>query len=462
MTRRTLLLAIGVCLVAGACGGGPGAPSTTGAVTVSTGTAPTTTIESPGTTPPAPATAALPWGDRVPSYGEVLAAYPAEVERCSVDARLFRDSFEIASPAERPEASRPPGTPEHPYKCFGTRVEVREDPGPEALDGAAFGPGTLLTVDAAYRWIEVSSWAEPVLLAYRFEAGSTLEFEVTDHLSMQEDHREAGGPADLAVQHSITLGAQLEVRSVTSDGAAEMLLTWTSLSVWEVGPDGTETSWWWQGPGLPSPGDVDPEWVMDAALLGNGFGFSVTSDGAVGWMSGWPGFVDGVLDSLERLTRTMTATERAEAREVIESSVSPHDVIGDLQRAFPPLPETPVNLGDSWRWELAVPSLPVRHTYRCTVAEIGLDEVLISLDSSTEITGEPVEPFPDTAALLDAAGTAEGTVRVRRDGGIPTGFRSLQSWTGSFTYTVGPTGTPVGATVPFEHQAEIGAWVALP
>jgi hypothetical protein len=98
---------------------------------------------------PAPPTATPP--PALPSYSEVVNAYPANAEMCKTEADLVGEdgeSFQF-------QGSLSIRGGQFVYQCYGTKITVQVD---ITLDGTSYAPGSKLTVDKDLEWIEVSGW----------------------------------------------------------------------------------------------------------------------------------------------------------------------------------------------------------------------------------------------------------------------------------------------------------------
>jgi hypothetical protein len=98
---------------------------------------------------PAPPTATPPTA--LPSYSEVVNAYPANADMCKTEADLVGedgDSFQF-------KGSLSIRGGQFVYQCYGTKITVQVE---VTLDGTSYAPGTKLTVDKDLEWIEVSGW----------------------------------------------------------------------------------------------------------------------------------------------------------------------------------------------------------------------------------------------------------------------------------------------------------------
>jgi len=110
----------------------------------------------------------------MPTYPEVLSTYPAGTQACCTDVQVSAvtadDTYTLTA------GKICPGRSEFNveegatlvtgvdffggnWKCYGAKLTVRE---PVTIDGLAYPPGALLTVDKDGHWIQVSSWtSEP-------------------------------------------------------------------------------------------------------------------------------------------------------------------------------------------------------------------------------------------------------------------------------------------------------------
>lgn len=90
----------------------------------------------------------------VPSYEEVVKAYPDGVPLCETEADVVGGGDQQLVLGDGYIAVNDLG--EQRYQCYGTKLTVRKK---ITLKGKTYPPGTKLTVDKDLYWTEVSGWA---------------------------------------------------------------------------------------------------------------------------------------------------------------------------------------------------------------------------------------------------------------------------------------------------------------
>jgi peptidylprolyl isomerase len=90
----------------------------------------------------------------VPTYEEVVKAYPDGVPLCETEADIVGGNDQQLSLGDGYIAANEQG--EQRYQCYGTKLTVRKK---VTLKGKTYPPGTRLTVDKDLYWTEVSGWA---------------------------------------------------------------------------------------------------------------------------------------------------------------------------------------------------------------------------------------------------------------------------------------------------------------
>lgn len=90
----------------------------------------------------------------LPSYEEVVGAYPDGVPLCSTDSEIVGGDDQQLALEGGHIAVNEEGEPR--YQCYGTKLTVRKK---VVLKGKPYRPGAKLTVDKDLYWIEVSGWA---------------------------------------------------------------------------------------------------------------------------------------------------------------------------------------------------------------------------------------------------------------------------------------------------------------
>ena len=96
-------------------------------------------------------------GKPLPSYEEVVKAYPDGVPLCETEADIVGGNDQQLSLGDGYVPVNEDGEPR--YQCYGTKLTVRKK---VTLKGKTYQPGNKLTVDKDLYWIEVSGWEPSV------------------------------------------------------------------------------------------------------------------------------------------------------------------------------------------------------------------------------------------------------------------------------------------------------------
>jgi len=146
--RRWIALSIGTLLAlltgcSGATSTGGSSPTRTTSAMSTFSSAPTmsTTSSTPTTTSIAKSS--------LPTYSEVVATYPANVDKCDSVANLTAKGYEVTG------GSIQIGNSEIVMPCYGVRITVKQL---TSVKGKKYKVGTKLTVDRKMNLTPVSSW----------------------------------------------------------------------------------------------------------------------------------------------------------------------------------------------------------------------------------------------------------------------------------------------------------------
>jgi len=146
--RRWIALSIGTSLaLLTACSG---ATSTGGSSPTRTTSAMSTTSSTPtmSTTSSTPTTTSIAKSS-LPTYSEVVATYPANVDKCDSVANLTAKGYEVTGGGIQMRNS------EFVMPCYGVRITVKQL---TSVKGKKYRVGTKLTVDTKMNLTPVSSW----------------------------------------------------------------------------------------------------------------------------------------------------------------------------------------------------------------------------------------------------------------------------------------------------------------
>jgi len=146
--RRWIALSIGTLLAlltgcSGATSTGDSSPTRTASAMSTFSSAPTmsTTSSTPTTTSIAKSS--------LPTYSEVVATYPANVDKCDSVANLTAKGYEVTGGSIQMRNS------EIVMPCYGVRITVKQL---TSVKGKKYKVGTKLTVDTKMNLTPVSSW----------------------------------------------------------------------------------------------------------------------------------------------------------------------------------------------------------------------------------------------------------------------------------------------------------------
>ena len=145
--RRWIALSIGTLLAL--LTGCSGATSTGGSSPTRTTSAMSTFSSAPtmSTTSSTPTTSIA--KSSLPTYSEVVATYPANVDKCDSVANLTADGYEVTGGSIQMRNS------EIVMPCYGVRITVKQL---TSVKGKKYKVGTKLTVDRKMNLTPVSSW----------------------------------------------------------------------------------------------------------------------------------------------------------------------------------------------------------------------------------------------------------------------------------------------------------------
>lgn len=146
--RRWIALSIGTLLAL--LTGCSGATSTGGSSPTRTTSAMSTFSSTPtmSTTSSTPTTTSIAKSS-LPTYSEVVATYPANVDKCDSVANLTAKGYEVTGGSIQMRNS------EIVMPCYGVRITVKQL---TSVKGKKYKVGTKLTVDTKMNLTPVSSW----------------------------------------------------------------------------------------------------------------------------------------------------------------------------------------------------------------------------------------------------------------------------------------------------------------
>ena len=144
VSRRSAVVLVALAALLAGCSSGTPAggssPARSQPPTTSTATTPPTT--SPTPTPISPTKPAL------PTYSQVVAAYPAGVDMCESVASLTPGGYAVTGSVHF-------GNGKFVMPCYGAKITVTKA---TTVEGTRYRVGTKLTVNAKMHLVPVSSW----------------------------------------------------------------------------------------------------------------------------------------------------------------------------------------------------------------------------------------------------------------------------------------------------------------
>ena len=163
------------------------------------------------------------------------------------------------------------------------------------------------------------------------------------------------------------------------------------------------------------PAEVSPAAAGYAALVGQGFSFTVSPMGHVYAVEGVEAMIDAVIDALE----APDEAQREAIRASLQAQFGDEAIRGQLANTFAHYPGEPVSVGDTWRREVSLRAgmpMDLTNTYRLEAIEDGA--AVIAVSSQIETGDGPPMSMAGAEIAFDLDGTQTGTLRLDPDTGM--------------------------------------------
>jgi hypothetical protein len=238
-------------------------------------------------------------------------------------------------------------------------------------------------------------------LHLRFAKGDVHHLHVTMEQTIEQTVRDVAHET----KQTIVVDYSLTVEDVNEQGIAGISLRYDAVALHAPKTAGGPVEYDSASP----PGQVPQAASALAALVGQGFSFSITSAGKVTQVTGAQKMLETVLSHLS----IPEGAARMAAEKVLRQQLDDADLRQNLQNLFGPFPDHPVAIGDSWtrmtEMNIGFP-MTVQSTYALQGREDGIAIV--------EVTGS-IATAPDPSMALNTLkmnyslkGEQSGTIRI--------------------------------------------------
>lgn len=217
--------------------------------------------------------------------------------------------------------------------CTPSRRRLARKPGALVVSGMALAlmgadPGPLEGQAVELRW--------------GLEAGDDHRYRMT-----QEARTGMGAMGHVTQTQELTM--RMEVLAADAGGTTDVRISYESVRHQQDGPMGSQS--------YDSDEDERPdqgELAVLAHLLDQTFELTMDSRGDVREVRGMDGFVDEMAEIIAQ--GAGEPHDPAQAREVLEGTFGDESMASLMQQGIQSLPEDPVEAGDSWTLDMAVPT----------------------------------------------------------------------------------------------------------
>lgn len=289
-----------------------------------------------------------------------------------------------------------------------------------------------------------AGWAQEKLdLRLRFSKGDV--HAMTIGLEQTIDQTVQGAPQ--RTTQSTRLGYTLKVEDVDGQGAARISIRYDTAAyhvktpAGEVDYDSTQA-----GAGAP------PAMAAGlAAVVGQGYSFTVTPEGKVTQVTGLEKMLNAVMSRLN-----VEGPARLAAEKVLRQQLAEPNVRSNLQGMFAPFPDHPVAVGESWsrtaQISLGFP-LETQTTYTLKARDKGIAIVDVAGHSST--APDAALDLGQTKMSYDLKGDIHGQLQIQESTGWTWLSDSTQTLKGSATLR-SPNVEPQTVPVSVESRMKSG------
>jgi len=200
---------------------------------------------------------------------------------------------------------------------------------------------------------------------------------------------------------------RFDVQRVNSDGSAQIKVTYESVAVKQEGPEGG-LNYDSENPPSPMPDKAKPF----AALVGRGFGMTLSPAGEIEEITGIDALIGAVVS-------TVPEGRRRQAAAAARKQFGPETMKRMMNVALGYCPKRPVAPGDTWRdrYSVSVP-YPVIAENTYTLKKVSGDKLHIGL-STTFRPNPDADPIrrPGATMRVTMNGSQQGTIVVDQNTG---------------------------------------------
>ncbi len=281
--------------------------------------------------------------------------------------------------------------------------------------------------------------AQPVTLRYRWTKSEVVEYRFT----LQSKSSVSGIPGrdGSSTEQNITQRIRLTVDDVSADGAAsmhEMVMQIRSEMQTPTGKVTFDTS----NPGKASDDPIAATMAkIFAAVIGEPISIVLGPDGSVRKVEGGSRLIERIGEGIKADKNEVMMSQ------ALRSLYSDEALRRMLEQTFSKLPDTAVNVGDTWKGELALGNETIgRIDAALTFTLKGLDAAgqRATIGAAMKLTQDPRPPATGGARVSLTLGDSHGEGEIEFDAARGRIVRStMKTEMPSTVNMIGPDGSPV-------------------
>ena len=271
---------------------------------------------------------------------------------------------------------------------------------------------------------------EKLDLRLRLKHGATYRVKTT----VEQRINQSGGGKQQATEQTFGVVYAMTVADVDAGGNMKVATKYEAVNFRQKGPAGVVTY-----DSAKEPKQVAQAARPFAALVGLGFGMTITPAGRVTAVEGLDAMFDGMIQKLD----LAPGPQRETVRKVLTEQFGEEAMKQNLQNLFAIYPEQPVAVGESWRRRVVVTKgfpVTIDATYALEQRDAGVATLGVNATLTPNEAAGPLE-LGTGKMSYDLKGELSGTARVDEATGWTKSLTTSQLMSGTLRFQ-GAGGVP--------------------